>query len=61
MKNQGLNAPSTTVFNYVVLIESKIMTLDEVPELLQEEVAKWLSFFVNGKLPKEVPERVEND
>lgn len=36
--------------NYVVLVQSNVMTLDEVPTDIRDETAKWLSFFINGSL-----------
>lgn len=42
--------PSIRTIDYVVLVQSAVIELDEVPSDIQEEVTKWLSFFVTGKL-----------
>ncbi|WP_276804579.1 CD1375 family protein [Lactobacillus hominis] len=43
-----MEKPSVRTIDYVVLVQSSVMSLDEVPQDIQEEVARWLSFFVSG-------------
>ncbi|WP_297816868.1 hypothetical protein [uncultured Lactobacillus sp.] len=44
-----MEKPSVRTIDYVVLVQSSVMSLDEVPTDIQQEVARWLSFFVSGK------------
>lgn len=61
-----MEKPSVRTIDYVVLVQSSVMSLDEVPQDIQQEVASWLSFFVSGKpkdakpVDKDVTEHEDN-
>ncbi|MBS5831861.1 hypothetical protein QP343_05785 [Lactobacillus jensenii] len=42
--------PTTIVMNYVALIQSSVISIDEVPTYIKADVEKWLAFFKNGKV-----------
>ncbi|CCI81749.1 CD1375 family protein [Lactobacillus hominis] len=44
-----MKKPSIRVIDYVVLVQSNVMTIEDVPSDIQGKVAEWLSFFVDGK------------
>jgi hypothetical protein len=37
--------PNTRVIDYVVLIQDNIMSIQDVPADIRDEVAKWLKYF----------------
>lgn len=53
------NYPNVRTVDYVSLVQSGIMTLEQVPADIQSEVARWLSFFA-GTDNKEVDTNEEH-
>lgn len=45
-----MNKPSLQVMNYIALVQSSVIAIDEVPAYLKADVEKWLAFFKNGKV-----------
>ena len=44
-------APNIRVIDYVVLVQSGVAGVDEIPSDIKNEVISWLSFFTNGSMP----------
>ncbi|MCT7685995.1 hypothetical protein [Lactobacillus iners] len=43
-----MNKPSLQVMNYIALVQSSVISIDEVPAYLKADVEKWLTFFKTG-------------
>lgn len=37
--------PNTRVIDYTVLVQNKVMSVEDVPEDIRAEVTKWLEYF----------------
>lgn len=55
-----MNKPSLQVMNYIALVQSSVISLDEVPNYVKSDVEKWLNFFKTGKLGGEEDGQVVN-
>jgi hypothetical protein len=40
--------PNTRVIDYTVLVQDNIMSIQDVPADIRDEVAKWLKYFSNA-------------
>lgn len=45
-----MNKPSLQVMNYIALVQSSVIGIDEVPNYIKADVEKWLDFFKTGRL-----------